>query len=117
MKLHPARREKELLSSQPSKPEIQEAMMNVRFIASPVLVLMLSHYAPAQQMPRGVDEAGPARATEHRRCDEAKYHAANRTGRGSSAAGGGCASIECRAQPGVRAAWSLVSERGTLGPV
>src|ERR1700730_2765811 len=63
MKLHPARREKELLSSQPSKPEIQEAMMNVRFVASPVLVFMLSHYAPAQQMPRAVDEAGPASAT------------------------------------------------------
>jgi tetratricopeptide (TPR) repeat protein len=39
-------------------------MMNVRFVASPVLVFMLSHYAPGQPTPRGVDEAGqPAGAT------------------------------------------------------
>lgn len=38
--------------------------MNVRFVASPVLVFMLSHYAPGQPTPRGVDEAGqPAGAT------------------------------------------------------
>jgi tetratricopeptide (TPR) repeat protein len=33
--------------------------MNVRLVASPILVLLLSHYAPGQQMPRGVDQAGP----------------------------------------------------------
>jgi tetratricopeptide (TPR) repeat protein len=30
--------------------------MNVRLVASSVLVLLLSHYAPGQQVPRGVDE-------------------------------------------------------------
>jgi len=34
--------------------------MNVRLVASPVLVFLLSHYAPGQQMARGVDETGPA---------------------------------------------------------
>jgi tetratricopeptide (TPR) repeat protein len=39
-------------------------MMNVRFVASPVLVLLFSHYAPGQEMPRGVDQTGPpARVT------------------------------------------------------
>jgi tetratricopeptide (TPR) repeat protein len=39
-------------------------MMKVRLVASPVLVFLLSHYAPGQQMPRGVDETGPpARVT------------------------------------------------------
>jgi tetratricopeptide (TPR) repeat protein len=39
-------------------------MMNVRLVASPVLVLLLSHYAPGQEMPRGVDQSGPpARVT------------------------------------------------------
>jgi tetratricopeptide (TPR) repeat protein len=33
--------------------------MNVRLVASPVLVLLLSHYAPGQQMSRGVDQTGP----------------------------------------------------------
>jgi tetratricopeptide (TPR) repeat protein len=38
--------------------------MNVRLVASPVLVLLLLHYAPGQEMPRGVDQTGPpARAT------------------------------------------------------
>jgi tetratricopeptide (TPR) repeat protein len=39
-------------------------MMNIRLVASPVLVLLLSHYAPGQEMPRGVDQtAPPARVT------------------------------------------------------
>jgi tetratricopeptide (TPR) repeat protein len=39
-------------------------MMNVRLVASPVLVLLLSHYAPGQEMPRGVDQTGrPAGVT------------------------------------------------------
>jgi tetratricopeptide (TPR) repeat protein len=39
-------------------------MMNVRLVASPVLVLLLSHYAPGQEMPRGLDQTGPpARVT------------------------------------------------------
>jgi tetratricopeptide (TPR) repeat protein len=39
-------------------------MMNVRLIASPILVLLLSHYAPGQEMPRGADQTGPqARVT------------------------------------------------------
>jgi len=33
--------------------------MNVRLVASPILVLLLSHYAPGQQMSRGVDQTGP----------------------------------------------------------
>lgn len=33
--------------------------MNVRLVASPVLVLLLSCYAPGQQMLRGADETGP----------------------------------------------------------
>ncbi len=38
--------------------------MNVRLVASPILVLLLSHYAPGQQMPRDVDQTGPqTRAT------------------------------------------------------
>jgi tetratricopeptide (TPR) repeat protein len=38
--------------------------MNVRLVASPVLVFLLSHYAPGQEMPRGVDQTGPpARVT------------------------------------------------------
>src|SRR5258705_6378233 len=39
--------------------ETQEVVMNVRLVASPILVLLLSRYAPGQQMPRGVDETGP----------------------------------------------------------
>lgn len=38
--------------------------MNVRVVASSILAFMLSHYAPGQPTPRGVDEtAAPARAT------------------------------------------------------
>ncbi|HEY1994250.1 MAG TPA: tetratricopeptide repeat protein [Edaphobacter sp.] len=38
--------------------------MNVRLVASPVLILLLSHYAPGQEMPRGADQTGPpARVT------------------------------------------------------
>jgi tetratricopeptide (TPR) repeat protein len=33
--------------------------MNVRLVASPILVLLLSHYVPGQQMPQRVDETGP----------------------------------------------------------
>jgi tetratricopeptide (TPR) repeat protein len=33
--------------------------MNVRLVASPILVLLLSHYAPGQQMSQGVDQTGP----------------------------------------------------------
>ncbi|MCU1247435.1 MAG: tetratricopeptide repeat protein [Edaphobacter sp.] len=33
--------------------------MKVRLVASPILVLLFSHFAPGQQMPRGVDEAEP----------------------------------------------------------
>src|SRR5258705_7563231 len=33
--------------------------MNVRLVASPILVLLLSHYAPGQQVSLGVDQTGP----------------------------------------------------------
>src|SRR5258707_1051597 len=33
--------------------------MNIRLVASPILVLLLSHYAPGQPMPRVADETGP----------------------------------------------------------
>lgn len=34
--------------------------MNVRLVVSPFLALLLSHYAPGQQMPQGADETGPS---------------------------------------------------------
>jgi hypothetical protein len=33
--------------------------MNVHLVASPILVLLLSHYAPSQPVSRGVDQTGP----------------------------------------------------------
>ena len=33
--------------------------MNVRLVASPILILLLSHYAPGQEMPHGADQTGP----------------------------------------------------------
>src|SRR5260370_22984515 len=33
--------------------------MNARLVAGLILVLLLSHYAPGQEVPRGVDQTGP----------------------------------------------------------
>ena len=48
--------------------------MNVRLVASPVLVFLLSHYAPGQQMPRGVDETAPAARVTANTADAVKQN-------------------------------------------
>ena len=46
--------------------------MNVRLVASPILILLLSHYAPGQEVPRGVDQTGPPARAAANAADAAK---------------------------------------------
>jgi tetratricopeptide (TPR) repeat protein len=70
MNLHAGTREETSVTA--LEPEVQEAMMNVRLVASPILILLLSHYAPGQEVPHGVDQTGPPVRAAANAADAAK---------------------------------------------
>jgi tetratricopeptide (TPR) repeat protein len=52
--------------------------MNVRLVASPILILLLSQSAPGQQVPRDVDQAGPPERAAANSADATKQNLMHR---------------------------------------